>query len=70
MNPCIGCPCHEHQCHESGFAATRCDAWSKWVTEMVIFRGEVKEARKRIRTDALPNVIGLAEAIGRIKFER
>ena len=38
MNPCNNCYLYELECHESGFADQRCEAWRRWKTELLIFK--------------------------------
>jgi len=48
MNPCNNCYLDDHECHESGFADAKCEAWQKWKTELLIFK-----ANERIRIEKL-----------------
>lgn len=46
MNPCLNCSLDKQGCHESGFANERCKDWIKWKTQVYIWQGEARQAKR------------------------
>ena len=46
MNPCIDCSLDKQGCHKSGFANEQCKLWIEWKTQVYIWQGERRQAKR------------------------